>query len=317
MLGLTLNAINVALDAFAKVTSVSVTIPISDKIILGFTSSWVIWLIALLIASADPWTSDFTIIFNSAAALSAKAESWVAKVKGLPPVLVSSALVSLNVLASFSESKTIKSSPDLAAPLIPRISTGIDGGASLTFSPLSLIKALTFPHFNPLTKKSPFLIVPDVTTTVATAPLPISILDSKTIPVALDSKSVFKSKISACRTIDSTNLSKFFLFFAEISTIKVSPDKSSAISSYSKSWFFIFCGSASGKSHLLIATTIGTFAALACFIDSIVWGLTPSSAATTNTTTSVNFDPLALISVNAAWPGVSIKVSLLDSCCIW
>ena len=193
-----------------------------------------------------------------------------AKVKGLPPVLVSSALVSLNVLASFSESKTIKSSPDLAAPLIPRISTGIDGGASLTLSPLSLIKALTFPHFNPLTKKSPFLIVPDVTTTVATAPLPISILDSKTIPVALDSKSVFKSKISACRTIDSTNLSKFFLFFAEISTIKVSPDKSSAISSYSKSWFFIFCGSASGKSHLLIATTIGTFAALACFIDSIV-----------------------------------------------
>merc|ERR1712086_365664 len=79
--------------------------------------------------------------------------------------------------------------------------TGIDGGASLTLSPLSLIKALTFPHFNPLTKKSPFLIVPDVTTTVATAPLPISILDSKTIPVALDSKSVFKSKISACRTI--------------------------------------------------------------------------------------------------------------------
>ena len=29
-------------------------------------------------------------------------------------------------------------------------------------------------------------------------PLPISILDSKTIPVALESKSVFKSKISDC-----------------------------------------------------------------------------------------------------------------------
>ena len=63
---------------------------------------------------------------------------------------------------------------------------------------------------------------------------------------------------------------------------------------------------------MLIATTIGTFAALACFIDSIVWGFTPSSAATTNTTTSVSFDPRDLISVNAACPGVSIKVNLFD-----
>ena len=88
----------------------------------------------------------------------------------------------------------------------------------------------------------------------------------------------------------------------------VSPDKSSAISSCSKSWFFTFCTSASGKSHLFIATTIGTLAAFACLIDSIVCGLTPSLAATTRTTMSVNFEPLALISVNAAWPGVSIKV---------
>ena len=38
---------------------------------------------------------------------------------------------------------------------------------------------------------------PVATIIVATAPLPTSILDSKTIPVALDSKSVLKSKISA------------------------------------------------------------------------------------------------------------------------
>ena len=68
---------------------------------------------------------------------------------------------------------------------------------------------------------------------------------------------------------------------------------------------------------MFIATTIGTFAALACLIDSTVWGLTPSSAATTKTTTSVNFDPLALISVNAAWPGVSINVNLLPWLSIW
>ena len=39
----------------------------------------------------------------------------------------------------------------------------------------------------------------------------------------------------------------------------------------------------------------------------------PSSAATTRTTISVIFEPLALISVKAAWPGVSIKVINLSS----
>ena len=92
----------------------------------------------------------------------------------------------LNDLASFSLSKTIRSSPALAAPLIPKISTGVEGGASLIFFPLSLIIALIFPHCNPLTKKSPFLRVPVVTIIVATGPLPTSILDSKTTPVAFD-----------------------------------------------------------------------------------------------------------------------------------
>tara|TARA_Y100000741_G_C17855684_1_gene396631 strand:+ start:296 stop:463 length:168 start_codon:yes stop_codon:yes gene_type:complete len=55
-------------------------------------------------------------------------------------------------LASFSLSKTKKSSPALAAPFIPKISTGVDGNASLIFSPLSSIIARIFPHFNPLTK---------------------------------------------------------------------------------------------------------------------------------------------------------------------
>ena len=65
MLGFTLNAIITAFDAFAKVTSVSVTIPISERSIFGFTSSCLIWSIAFLIASDDPWTSDLIIIFNS------------------------------------------------------------------------------------------------------------------------------------------------------------------------------------------------------------------------------------------------------------
>ena len=38
------------------------------------------------------------------------------------------------------------------APFIPKISTGVDGGASFIFFPLSSIRALTFPHLRPLTK---------------------------------------------------------------------------------------------------------------------------------------------------------------------
>ena len=49
-------------------------------------------------------------------------------------------------------------------------------------------------------------------------------------------------------------------------------------------------------------------AALAWLIASIVCGMTPSSAATTSTTISVTLAPRARMAVNAAWPGVSMKV---------
>ena len=54
-------------------------------------------------------------------------------------------------------------------------------------------------------------------------------------------------------------------------------------------------GLASGLSILLMATTIGTPAARECSIASIVCGMTPSSAATTSTTTSVALAPRARI----------------------
>lgn len=49
---------------------------------------------------------------------------------------------------------------------------------------------------------------------------------------------------------------------------------------------------------------------LACCMDSIVWFMTPSSAATTRMMMSVTRAPLALMAVNAAWPGVSRNVIL-------
>ena len=52
---------------------------------------------------------------------------------GLFPSFFSCILASHNDLASFSLFKTIKSSPALAAPLIPKISTGVAGSAVSIF----------------------------------------------------------------------------------------------------------------------------------------------------------------------------------------
>ena len=97
---------------------------------------------------------------------------------------------------------------------------------------------------------------------------------------------------------------------ADISTTIVSPPHDSGTSSCSASWVSTRCGSALSLSILLTATTIGTSAARAWLIASIVWGITPSSAATTSTTMSVAWAPRARICVKAAWPGVSMKVIL-------
>ncbi len=97
----------------------------------------------------------------------------------------------------------------------------------------------------------------------------------------------------------------------------VSPPHASGTSSRSASWLMTFCGSALSRSILLIATTIGTSAALAWSRASRVWGMTPSSAATTRTTTSVASAPRARMALNASWPGVSMKVIFRPSLTTW
>ena len=67
-------------------------------------------------------------------------------------------------------------------------------------------------------------------------------------------------------------------------------------------------GFAAGLSILLIATIIGTPAALVWLMASMVCGIRPSSAATTRMTMSVTLAPRARISVKASWPGVSRKL---------
>ena len=65
---------------------------------------------------------------------------------------------------------------------------------------------------------------------------------------------------------------------------------------------------ASGLSILFTATIISTPAAFAWLIASTVWGITPSSAATTRIAISVAFAPRIRIAVNASCPGVSKNV---------
>ena len=89
---------------------------------------------------------------------------------------------------------------------------------------------------------------------------------------------------------------------------KVSPPQSSGVRPYSVNSCKTRSGLAPGKSILLIATIIGTFAALAWSIASTVWGLIPSTALTIIITMSVTLAPLALMAVKASCPGVSIKV---------
>ena len=127
----------------------------SDKIIFALTSSCVIWDMAPLIASDEPCTSDFTIIFKSSDIFSLNADSCVAKLIVLFPSFPSFAswvLVSDKDFASFSLLSTKKSSPAFAAPFIPRTSIGDAGKAWSIFFPKSLISARALPHFKPQTK---------------------------------------------------------------------------------------------------------------------------------------------------------------------
>ena len=74
---------------------------------------------------------------------------------------------------------------------------------------------------------------------------------------------------------------------AETGTSGTSPPYSSTTTPASVSSVLTRSGLASGLSILLSAMMIGTLAALAWLIASSVWGMTPSSAATTTTAMSV------------------------------
>ena len=117
-----------------------------------------------------------------------------------------------------------------------------------------------------------------------------------------------RSSSSACSEIASSSASMPSPVFADTGTNRVSPPQSSGRSSSAARPVRTFSGSALSRSILLMATITGASAARAWRTASSVCGMTPSSAATTSTTMSVQRAPRPRMEVNAAWPGVSRNV---------
>src|SRR5690606_6683459 len=135
---------------------------------------------------------------------------------------------------------------------------------------------------------SPWRRVPFCTSTVAIGPRPLSRRDSMTTPRAGASGWALSSSTSACSSTASSSSSIPVPTLADTWTNMVSPPHSSGMTSRAARSFLMRSGSACSLSILFTATTRGTPAALACCTASSVCGITPSSAATTRLTMSVD-----------------------------
>ena len=152
---------------------------------------------------------------------------------------------------------------------------------------MSFSSARTRPNVSPTTMMSPTLSVPVWTSAVATGPRPLSSLASTIVPIASRFGLALSSWRSATSRIISISSSSPIRVLAETGTSGTSPPYSSTTMPASVSSVLTRSGFASGLSILLSAMMIGTLAALAWLIASSVWGMTPSSAATTTTAMSV------------------------------
>ncbi len=166
--------------------------------------------------------------------------------------------------ARASSSVTTRSSPACGVPLRPTTSTGIAGPASVTFWPRSLISARTRPPFSTgnedVADFERAFLHQHRRDRAATA-IELGFKPPCRRPSASGSTS--SRALRACSRIASSSLSRPVFLVAETSTASTSPPMSSTTSSWLSSSVFTRCGLASGRSILLIATMIGTPAALA------------------------------------------------------
>ncbi len=101
-------------------------------------------------------------------------------------------------------------------------------------------------------------------------PFDLSISASMMVPIFLPFGLALMLMPSAVNRIASSKSSMPVLCLAETGMIIVSPSQSSGTSPFSDNCRFANSGFASGRSILLRATIIGTLAALACAIASLV-----------------------------------------------
>ena len=304
------------MDASASKTSDSVIIPTALWIILISTSSVLSLINVSERTSTEPSTSALIITGNVLIIPSLIIDDIPSREKEI--FLCSISRLTLcrseeTLFKSFSLFTTAKISATCGTCPNPWIWTASDGPASLIFWPLSFTMARTLPekslHINgSLNFRVPFWI-----SMVPIGPSPLSNRESTTVPIALQSLFAFKSITS----VSNNRLSNKSLIpspvFALISTDCTFPPQFSTSTSFSDKALLTLSGSAPGLSILLIATIIGTLAALAWLIASIVCGITASSAATTRMTISVTCAPRARMAVNASCPGVSRNVTCFSS----
>src|SRR6056297_589325 len=274
LVGLTLNPIIIALDAEANITSFSFIPPTPLCITFTFTSSILNFSKDCFTASIDPLTSALITIFKSLTSPSLICSNKSSK-ETLPFLLFSSSLIfsfliDAKFFANFSSSTEYNTSPASGTSDNPVISTGYDGPAWFILSPLCPTIVLILPYAAPTRTKSPLCKVPFFNNTVETGPLPLSSLASIITPTASLSSFALISCISATNKIISNNSFMPCFFNADTSTHIVSPPHSSGTNPCSVSSCFTLSGLALSLSILLIATIIGTSAALAWFIASSV-----------------------------------------------
>lgn len=220
-----------------------------------------------------------------------------------------SCINSIFCVASFSDLTTSAILPGSGVSLIHNMSIGSHHVAFVIAFPVQSSILFTLPYVLWTTTISPIFNVPVMIMSEVSIPCFADFFASITTPTAFLLALYFSSNTSACSVIISNKSFIPWPVTADTPIIGVSPPRSSGMISYfHKSAFICSILSAPGLSIFVIATIMGTPDSLAWFMDSMVCGISPSSAATTMTTMSVSFAPLALMVVNNSCPGVSMKV---------
>ena len=199
-----------AFDAEASSTSDSLMAPTPELMmrILTFSSDSLVSVSAS--TSAEPCTSDLTMIgisFMPPSAIFSCSDSSVSREPRAPSAR-SFACVCRNVAIcrALAASATVwNESPGEGRLVRPSTSTGVAGVADFTGRPRSSMSARTLPTTAPAMKLSPTFSVPSCTSTVATGPRPRSSLASSTVPEALRFGLAFSSRMSAESRIISSS----------------------------------------------------------------------------------------------------------------